>query len=452
MTIWNWDDSDWPAVVSSEGTFTYGQLNNDIENFQRHLVSDKKELVLLLCENKYDLIVAYLAVLRNGHTAMLMSAETNEGLLKDIITNYKPAWVYGTYEFLGYEFVENSFWRRMEPNDVQLNKDLAVLLSTSGTTGSKKFVRLSYKNIQENAESISTYLNLNENERGVVNLPISYSYGLSIVHSHLQAGATILLTNESVIEKNFWTFLNQERATSFAGVPFTYQMLRRIGFLKMDLPYLRSYTQAGGRLDERLVKMFNDYAIQNGKRFFVMYGQTEASPRMSYIPPDQLSEKSGTIGIPIPGGTFRIDSQTSELIYEGPNVMLGYAKCLEDLTKGDECFGILHTGDTAIVDNDGFYSITGRLKRFVKLFGLRVNLDEIEKRLELETQSIIACLGNDDKLIVVVESNETNLEIVACLESVYKLHKSAYRIHVVDEIPRMANGKTDYATIRNGLE
>ncbi|OXS79293.1 AMP-binding protein [Domibacillus enclensis] len=454
MNFWNVRSSAAPAVVTEEHTYTYLELSEAIQERKKNYHSDEKQFVLILCESRYDVMVAYLAALQAGHAVMLLNHDLNEDLLKEIIHNYKPCWMYGEGPFPGYDQQDGLLWKRESQIQAAVHPNLALLLSTSGTTGSRKFVRLSYQNIQSNAESIAEYLQIDSSERGVANLPLSYSYGLSIVNSHLQAGATVLLTNESIISKSFWAFFQEQRATSFAGVPFTYQMLQRIGFFKMELPYLRQFTQAGGRLDERLVKQFGDYAIKHKKRFYVMYGQTEASPRMAYIPAEKVIEKAGTIGIPIPGGELAIDRETNELLYKGPNVMMGYAECIEDLAKGDELNGVLYTGDTAEKDAGGFYTITGRTKRFVKLFGLRINLDEVEKRLEQEIHLPVACSGTDDKMIIVIETEleKVNNMVKHYIEDTYKLHKSAYRIHTVDSIPRMSNGKTDYMAIKDGFQ
>lgn len=451
MNFWEIQDLERAAIVTLHRTYTYCELNAAVRERESLIQANEKSLVLILCENRFEVLATYIAALRSGHAVMLVGADLEAELLENMIDAYQPKWIFGSKEMNHYEKQDGMLWRRTTAATVPIHPDLALLLSTSGTTGSRKFVRLSYKNIQSNAEAIAEYLKLNDGERAIVNLPLSYSYGLSIVNSHLAAGATILLTNESVMEKSFWSFLKEQKATSFAGVPFTYQMLQRIGFTKMDLPHLRSFTQAGGRLDERLVRLFAEYAKENEKQFYVMYGQTEAAPRMSYIPANQVLEKAGTIGVAIPGGAFEIDEHTDELIYRGPNVMMGYAEKLADLEKGDELQGVLHTGDTAKVDEDGFYSITGRLKRFIKLFGLRINLDEVERRLEQEVGVAVACAGNDDRLLVVIELEEVKPAIQSCLDSIYKLHKSAFRIKVVESIPRLANGKTDYVAIKAGL-
>ncbi|MDN4492215.1 AMP-binding protein [Ureibacillus aquaedulcis] len=433
------------AVITEEKQYTYKELNEMVQQFK--FSSDDKKLVLLLCKNKIEMLSAYLSALNNHHAVMLISADTNAELLISIVNEYKPYWIVGTYSFDGYRQV-GLIQERVSSSNTPIHKDLAILLSTSGTTGSQKFVRLSYENIQSNAEAIVEYLNIDENERAIMNLPMSYSYGLSIINSHLQAKASILLTDESVMSKIFWQFVQEQQATSIAGVPFTYQMLQRIGFLKMDLPHLKTLTQAGGRLNEKLVKIFAQYAKEQNKRFFVMYGQTEASPRMSYIPSERVVEKAGSIGIAIPGGDLSIDAETGELIYKGSNVMMGYASCLADLEKGDEMNGILHTGDTATSDQDDYFIITGRMKRFIKLFGLRINLDEVEKKLESEVHTLIACTGNDDKLMIAIDKEQYITKVQDVVEQYYKLHRTAYKVIVLDAIPRFASGKIDYVTLK----
>ena len=241
--------------------------------------------------------------------------------------------------------------------DCLLYGELGLLLTTSGSTGSPKFVRQSYTNILDNARSIVTYLELDETERPITTLPMNYTYGLSIINSHLLVGASILVTDKTLMEKEFWSFFKESKATSFGGVPYTYEMLDKLRFYRMELPSLRTMTQAGGKILPELHEKFAKYAKEQGKRFVVMYGQCEATARMGYLPYEKAVEKKGSMGIVIPGGKFRlIDVNgkeitdpyiTGELVYEGKNVTLGYAECKDDLGKGDERGGILETGDMA---------------------------------------------------------------------------------------------------------
>lgn len=426
------------AIVTKEKSYTYDELNS------YQFINEHKRLILVLCEETFETVSAYVSAMNSGHATMLLSKDTNKELLRDIIEKYEPFWIIGLKEFINYSLNKDVLVRNNAPK-VIIHENLALLLSTSGTTGSQKFVRLSYENIKSNANSIIQYLQITENEKALLNLPLSYSYGMSILNSHLLANATVLLTNESVMQKSFWSFISTEEATSLAGVPFTYQMLLRIGFLKMDLPKLKTLTQAGGRLNEKLVNLFGEYAEKHNKKLYIMYGQTEAAPRMSYIPPEKVLEKAHTIGIPIPNGEFEIIND--ELIYYGENVMMGYAKNAFDLCKSDELKGVLKTGDTAEVDEDGYYTITGRISRFIKIFGLRINLDEIEKKLEANLPISLACTGSDDKLIIIIEDASYKDNVKEIIEAVYKLRKNAYKVLVM-EMPYLPNGKVDYKQLK----
>ena len=448
MSFFKIEPSNEIAVFEKERTYTYRDLKDISDTYRYHSVS--KELVLILCRNTIESVAAYISALSGNQAVMLMSSDTNRELLEKIVETYQPKWIVGDWDYRGYSREKMMYVRNIEADRV-IHPDLALLLNTSGTTGSRKFVRLSYQNIQANAESIVEYLQLNSSERAIMNLPMSYSYGLSILNSHLFVKASILLTEESVISQSFWKLVNEHRLTSIPGVPFTYQMLHRIGFTRMELPFLKTMTQAGGRLSENLVRLFGQYAKDHNKRFFVMYGQTEASPRISYVPSERIMDKIGSIGIPIPNGTLSLNPDTQELIYKGPNVMMGYAECIEDLAKGDEMNGILYTGDLATVDAEGYYTIIGRKKRFIKLFGLRINLDDVEAKIETEINTSIACMGNDDQLVIVFENERLTSEVEAIMDRLFKLHRSAYKVLAIEAIPRFPNGKTDYITLRENI-
>lgn len=428
------------AIITKSRMYKYNELLSFPFEYKT------KQLILILCHSTFETISQYVTAMNSPHAVMLLESSIHPELLHSIITNYEPKWIVGLEYCEGYRFNNNRLELAKEV-DYEIHPDLALLLSTSGTTGSQKFVRLSYKNLHSNAKAIQEYLEIHPKERAILNLPLSYSYGMSIVNSHLLAHASIVLTEETVLQKSFWTFVKQVEATSLSGVPFTYQMLQRIDFTKMDLPALRTLTQAGGRLNEKLVQYFGQYALEQNKRFYVMYGQTEAAPRISYIPPENLLNKIGSIGIPIPGGKLRIEDD--ELIYYGENVMLGYAETREDLSCGDQCLGVLHTGDTAIVDSDGYFTITGRMKRFIKLFGLRINLDDVEKKLEIYFSEPIACVGTDEKMIIIVDSiNESKVtDIQKKVEELYHLHKSSFKIKFT-EIPYLSNGKINYKQLQ----
>lgn len=426
-------------------------------------IVDSRSLVFSFCRNMIGSMSGYLSFLYNKIVPLMLDANINEELASELINVYKPSYLYmpedmqeafGKYDVVyksyGYVLVKTNFDCKYE-----LNEDLALLLTTSGSTGSPKLVRQSYKNIQSNAESIAKYLELTDDERPVTTLPMNYTYGLSIVNSHVLVGATMLLTTQTVVAKPFWDFVKTARATSFAGVPYTYEMLKRVRFFKMQLPDIRYFTQAGGKLSPELHKEFAEYAMNNDKHFIVMYGQTEATARMAYLPYKDALRKYGSMGIAIPGGRFTlIDANgnvvtepgvVGELVYEGDNVTLGYAECGDDLIKGDERFGRLETGDMAQFDEEGYFFIVGRKKRFLKLFGNRINLDEIDRIVGKAFEDMDCASSGTDELMKVYITDADN---VAAVESLIAekthINSSAFEVLVIDSIPRNEAGKVLY--------
>ena len=354
------------------------------------------------------------------------------------------------YQSLGYHLLKTPFGREAE-----LYPELGLLLTTSGSTGSPKFVRQSYRNIRANTDSIVEYLKLDETERPITTLPMNYTYGVSILNTHLDVGATILVTEHGIAQREFWDFFRREGATSFGGVPYTYEMLDRMRFFRMDLPSLRTMTQAGGKLQKELHRKFVEWCLEKGKQFIVMYGQCEATARMAYLPWEKSLEKVGGIGIAIPGGQFRLIAAdgseitqpgvTGELKYYGDNVTLGYAVCQADLRKGDERGGVLETGDMAQVDADGYYTIVGRKKRFLKLYGNRVNLDELEQLLKAAFPGVdVACGGVDDHLMFFATDESRLADMRAFLSEKTKQNAAAFRGMALPSIPKNDAGKTLY--------
>jgi long-chain acyl-CoA synthetase len=299
------------------------------------------------------------------------------------------------------------------------------------------------------------YLKLGPDERPITTLPMNYTYGLSILNTHLDVGATILLTDKGVAQKEFWGFFKEKQATSFGGVPYTYEMLDRMRFLRMDLPSLRTMTQAGGKLLPDLHRKFAEWCLKTDRQFIVMYGQCEATARMAYLPWEKSLEKIGAMGVAIPGGAFELidtagnvitePNVTGELRYCGDNVTLGYAGSAADLAKGDERHGILETGDMAQADTDGYFTIVGRKKRFLKMFGNRVNLDEIEGLLKTRFPGVeCACAGRDDHLTVFATEEAALSPMRAYLAEKTGLNQSGFFLRAIPEIPKNEAGKTLY--------
>ena len=416
-------------------------------------------LVFILCSNSIGSVMGYVAFLNHRIVPVLLSAQLDSGMFSKLYDIYKPSYIWApagwenelevVYENYGYVLYKTAFDHKALMDD-----NLALLLTTSGSTGSPKFVRQSYKNIRANADSIIEYLKIDSSERPITTLPMNYTYGLSIINTHLMQGAQILLTEKSLMQKEFWNFFKEAGATSFGGVPYTYEMLKRLHFFRMELPYLRTMTQAGGKLSPELHKEFADYAYENGKSFVVMYGQCEATARMAYLPSEKAVEKKGAMGIAIPGGRFRLIDDNGEeintahvageLVYEGDNVTLGYAECIEDLAKGDERHGVLKTGDVAEFDEDGYFYIVGRKKRFLKIYGNRVNLDEMERLLKERFSIDLACGGMDDKMYIFIASDGPEAEIKQFASIKTGLNQLAFKIVHLESIPRNESGKTVY--------
>lgn len=412
-----------------------------------------KELIFLYIDNTIQSISIFWSVMRSKHCIALLPPNLTTHFKESLEALYKPAWIFDkTRETLNEYKSEgqgqHSFFTRTERSNFIIAPGIKILLNTSGTTGSPKFVKLSEQNLVANARSICSYLPINKNDVTPLNLPVYYSYGLSVLTSNAIQGGKIICTNDDLLKKDFWEKMARFGYTSIAGVPFVYEMLDRIGFTKKQYPSLQYFTQAGGKLQDALVTKFATYAEANNIKFFVMYGQTEATARMSYLPPENLLSKTGSIGKPIKDGLFSIDDQTNELCYTGPNVFGGYVNTPADLSAYKQ-ESLLHTGDIARVDEDGFYYITGRLKRFVKLFGSRINLDEVETILSGEINVIAKCAGiNDKQLVIFVPDSEADLKAIATFISTeLKLHPSVIKVQHIEMIPLTANGKVNYTQL-----
>ena len=451
------------AIITDDGTtLTYADINGFSESVSR--VIPDRCLVFCLCQNTPGSLCGYLSFISNKIVPVMLETGIDKEFFAGLIKIYKPQYIwlpdsctdgfkYGKIVFSDYHY---SMLKLVENNHFKLHEELAMLLPTSGSTGSSKFVRISYENLESNADSIASYLSIDENERPITTLPMSYSYGLSVINSHILKGASILLTPRSIMEKKFWTLLKSKRATSLSGVPYTYKILDRLQFTGMELPSLKTITQAGGKLNDDLNRKISDYCLSSERKFFVMYGQTEATARMSYLPSQYSLSKSGSIGIAIPGGEFSLKNEegteikehdiAGELVYKGKNVSMGYANGCDDLAKGDENHGVLYTGDLAKKDRDDFFYLVGRKGRFFKMFGKRVSLDDAEHLLEHIIPDC-ACTGHDDCMIIHLTDQSRTDEIKKYLSVKTGIHPSAFFIKYRAEIPRNPAGKTDYSKL-----
>ncbi len=454
------------AVVScGEGVrLTYADLCREIERSAQSLGDlPRPALVFERTTNRCGSLVAYLACRMLRLPLALLDDETRT--LQKLVADYGPTAVLSPSErppLDGYHpHAELPFGYRLDrpaecreyPIDVA--PELQLLLATSGSTGNAKLVRLSEANLNANAESIVAYLGIGRDDRSIQSLPMQYSYGLSLVNSHLWAGGTVVFSPHSFFRPEFWSDFDGERCTSFAGVPYVYQTLHRLRFDAVRHPMLRTLTQAGGALRPELIEHYHEMALRGGQRFFVMYGQTEATARIAYVPPDRLGEKLGAIGVPIPGGRMRLErlpngpSSHEQLVYEGPNVMLGYARSAQDLALGDQLGGVLRTGDLARADEDGFFRLCGRLKRIAKLYGRRLSLADVEHEVEHEFHVPAAVVEGENQIIVFVEQAEMMRRTVIRrhLAKSLAVPPAAVKVEGVDTIPLTTSGKKDYPAL-----
>ncbi|MGW7368528.1 AMP-binding protein [Streptomyces sp. NPDC054841] len=440
------------ALITSDGEMSYRELAARVADTALRLGSERR-LVLLPGANTTEAIVVHLAALSAGHPVILVPGDHPEAV-EALTAAYDPDVVVRPAR--GQWVIEE----RRAVSAHELHPDLALLLSTSGSTGSPKLVRLSHGNLQSNAESIATYLGIHDHDRAATTLPMHYCYGLSVIHSHLLRGAGLILTGLSVADSCFWDLFREARGSAFAGVPYTFDLLDRVGFADMDLPHLRYVTQAGGRLAPDRVAHYAALGARRGWDLFVMYGQTEATARMAYLPSELAAAHPASIGVPVPGGSFRLEpvedrpgretgeGETGELVYTGPNVMLGYADTPDDLGLGrtvDE----LRTGDIARRNPAGLYEIVGRRSRFVKILGLRIDPQHVEAMLERHGVTAL-CTGDDEALAVVaIGAHDVDARRIRRLVAgECDLPARAVRVHVMADLPRLPTGKPDYRAVR----
>ncbi len=457
--------------ASSGRVVTAGQIRARAADIKQ----TERGLAFLLADGSIESSEWFLGLLEARYPVALLDPGTPVSLVLELINHYRPDTIFDPSENILNHLMSSrlkeigrlkdpKIWRAVKKGLVP-HQDLAVMLTTSGSTGSPKFVRLSATNILSNAQQIVSSLGIGADDRAVTTLPLFYSFGMSVLTSHVVAGASVLVTTVSLLEEEFWSDMVNHCVTFLPGVPATYSMLKRLGFEKRTLPRLRALTQAGGRLAPDLVTFFHEVMASRHGEFFVMYGQTEASPRMACLPSDSLPEKIGSAGLALVGGQFTIrglggeilaPGKLGEIFYRGPNVMMGYAESREDLALGSTNGEELSTGDLGYLDDHGFLFLTGRSKRICKLAGTRVSLDEIEGMISgiLPGDAQIAAVDNGEAGVAVFVSEfdaaaRTSLrrEIANNLRVPPKL----LSIIVVDRIPHLPSGKTDYASLTQSL-
>lgn len=445
-------------AIYNNKTYSVDEIWSIASSFKQFL--NNNQLTILCADNDIFSLSIYLGALKFNAPIMLLTHDTNIVELRKIIKKFKPSFLISKnlpsinckHDHNEKVYDHNIFsfsWG--DENPKLINKDLSLLLPTSGSTGSAKFVKISKKNIVANTESIIDYLKITKNHKTITTMPMSYSFGLSIINTYFNAGSKIILCQHSLVSREFWKIFNLGNITSLSGVPYIFELLYKFNFFKKSYPSLKTITQAGGRLKTELKKEILSYSKKNSINFFIMYGQTEATARISFVPPNMLSKKIDSIGIPIPNTDLHVQknhSEEGELIFEGDNVSMGYANDFKDLYSGDSRNGILKTGDIGFKDSDGYFYITGRKKRFIKINGIRLSLDDAEKLIENEFSNIeidVRCIGEDDNLILEYSYDKNidkDLKDYLCKK--IKIHHKYLTIARVKNIMRSSSGKKIY--------
>ena len=442
------------AIADDNGkSLTYKQLADQAGSLSQLI--EARSLIFILCDKHIETVELIYETLYLNIVPLLLSADINQEMLDDLIAIYRPGYIYSpkkraiappypiVREFAEHRLFATGFER------YPLHPDLALLLSTSGTTGSPKLVKLSYENLQDSAKHTSLHLSIEKGQKGISPLPLNHVYGLTFCFWHWYREATLLVTEKSVIGNEFREFYERERANNFAATPYTYQMLERIQFWNPEiLSYLHLALSSGAQMSEKdqlnLVSLMRD-------KFWIAYGQTECTCMMAAMNFAEDNMKLGSVGKAFRNMEVILDNQTHELCIKSKSVAMGYAVGMEDLALGDVNQGVWRTGDIGHIDADGCIFLRGRLARFIKILGKRISLDEIERYIKKKLTGIeTACVGTDDDLTVYYSNDGTlpKEEIVNILVLDLKIPRRFITCRYIEEIPVNAAGKIMYNQLR----
>ena len=462
--IWNFSAfGSRPALTDDTGvTVRY----NELAELQDQLAGiGPGELTMMLCENSIGALAGYAALINSGHPMLMVSSGMPEDMRRNIMNTYRPGMVFAP-RLLQKHYSNMQELRTIDDyvllktnysEQYSVFPELGQLLTTSGSTGSVKFVRQSRSNILINAMNYAVDLGITETERTVTSLPLHYTYALTNYSASLLTGAVMVVTRLGIMDEEFWDLFENERVTAFHNVSAAYDMLCRMEIFSGDFPHLRLMTQAGSKLSRELHRYYARYAEKYGKRFIPMYGQCEATSGITYLPADRAPEKIGSVGIVVPGGEIELtDAEgnpveeahvSGELVYRGKNVALGYASCGGDLIRGDDWNGVLRTGDLAERDEDGFLYITGRLRRFIKVSGHRISLDEIDERIMDDLHIRAVCSGTDDNLVIFVLSDRDKSAVYEYVCRKISVVRPVFRVQTIEAFPVNEAGKILYSSL-----
>lgn len=420
-------------IACGDKQVTYQELIEKVNVRYFALSKNSKLLCALVAHNNLEFLVTYLSLLQANHTILLIDPKKTQAEISSVSKHFKVNYLFDGAQVTELESIQHS-----------LGDDLALLLPTSGSSGVPKLVKLTYRNLIENYEGILSVLPITKEDRVMTSLPLSYSFGLSILHTHLAVGANIIMGQESLMSKPFWQTFEAHKITSFYGVPFSFELLHRLRFERLPLSNLKYMAQAGGRLSDNLWHALQKFSKDSSISFYAMYGQTEATARIAIMKPENfLSNSPGAIGDPLPNCQLYIDNtdDEGELLFKGKNIFAGYASQIEDLAVC-HIFDVLKTGDIARKNSSGSFTIVGRSKRISKLEGRRINLDELEQSIAQKLNKQVVIKSDDKRLNVYIECHADGLE--KSIAEIAPCHVRQIKVIQIDSIPRLSNGKVDY--------
>jgi long-chain acyl-CoA synthetase len=442
---------------------SYKDIRNNSKALSKKVKN--KKLILIIAENTLGSILSYIYAVINNYIIIFVDSNLKKNEINKTINNYKPNFIVTNEKKLSilnrkyskiFNTFKNVYFFKTNYKICKCHKKLSLLLPTSGTIGNNKYVKLSSNNIYQNTISIIKYLKISKKDVAITNMPYFYSYMLSVLNTHLQKGAKIVITNKTIIQKEFWKIFYDKKISSFNGVPYAYEIIDRIGYNKIFTKNLRYITQAGGKLDKSILLKISKLAEKKNKQFFSMYGQTEASPRISYLNPKFAIKKAGSIGKAIPNTKMWIEIKRKKIkkpytkgniFFSGKNIMLGYAKNYQDLSKISK-INSLDTGDIGFFDIEGFYFITGRSSRYIKLYGNRIDLDEIELKMKQQKLNMV-CISKFDTLTIFYTDNKKLKKIKEQLFLILNQNLNKIKFKLIKKFPRTNSNKISYNSLYN---
>jgi len=451
--------------LAGKENLSFRELYNsslDLAGYLEREFGRNKNILLLSVNNKFFLI-AYFAIIKSGNVCIPLDPNIEKDNLNFISGLTNPVMIFLTRDVerktavggkrcITPDMIANDEFKVhfAEKGGEYDENNCAEIIFTSGSTGVPKGVMVSHRNLMANTESIITYLKLSQDDRMLVVLPFYYCYGLSLLHTHLRAGGSIVLNNSFIFIGGIIRDLLEQKCTGFAGVPSHFQILLRKSdnFKTTRFPDLRYVTQAGGKLAPIFIDEFKKSHPEI--TFIVMYGQTEATARLSYLPPELYEARKGSMGKGIPGVELKVvnergekikPGEIGEVIARGDNIMLGYFGD-EEGTRNTIRDGWLYTGDIGTVDKDDYIYLTARKKEIIKVGGKRISPKEIEAVI-LEIPEVVDCtiegiedelLGEALKATVVIRPENGKESMVERIKQHCSIHLALYKVPQVFEL------------------